>query len=386
MNAGSNHQGRSRSSSSSSSSSRKLARSNSRKLLRSNSIATDHMRNRNVAATSSTPVPSSVPKEKGKRKLLRSVVGFLTRTKSEKANKPGSFTMTEPASPASAGSLSRTNSDSSAVQNGDGPDGEEEEGGGRTGAREQGDAPLASKPRVSFDADVTTVFIEQMKDEEVRKTFYCRREYAAFKEAYRKHRDTSTDWCRGNDVMPCNCDACQDDLVEGVTGQHIYSTAPCPLAADDGEEDNYDSAFDDPPAPSPSSRESKEARVAARWGGGHGDTDGAPSPVCAVFEESVDIPSPVGAPPASAAAARHGGCGQKRRLHTRSRTWGMGSVPIAAPPTRVTHKRGGSLDDWGVNSSVREAVRCHGEGYAYKTLRLQGFSDLYIKTHFLPES
>lgn len=247
-----------------------------------------------------------------------------------------------------------------------------------------------------------------MKDEEVRKTFYCRREYAAFKEAYRTHRDTSTDWCRGNDVMPCNCDACQDDLVEGVVGQHVYSSVPYPISAqDDDDSDNYDSAFDDPSASSPSSGEAEDGNLAVRRGGGHADTDEAPSPVCAVFEENVGIPSPVGAVfqdfeedcnssgggggrqrslSSSAATARHGACGKGRRAHARSRTWGMGSVPIAPPPTRVTHKRGGSLDDWGVNSSVREAVRCHGEGYAYKTLRLQGFSDLYIKTHFLPES
>lgn len=85
-----------------------------------------------------------------------------------------------------------------------------------------------------------TVTIEQMNAEEVSNTFYCRTEYAAFKEAYRMHRDTSTGWCRSNDVLPCNCDACQDDLVEGVE----LMESPCGK-----EEEDYDSAFDEPEQP-----------------------------------------------------------------------------------------------------------------------------------------
>lgn len=121
------------------------SRSSGRKLVRSNSVSSDYTR---AAGTMPPSTPSSASKQRGKgkgSKMLRSVVGFLSRAKSGKANKPGSFTITEPASPASASSLSRTNSDSSAHGAG------REHGSGRMGA----EAPAgASKPRVSFDAVV----------------------------------------------------------------------------------------------------------------------------------------------------------------------------------------------------------------------------------------
>ena len=265
-----------------------------------------------------------------------------------------------------------------------------------------------------------TVFIEQMKEEEVRNTFYCRTEYAAFKEAYRTHRDTSSDWCRGNDVLPCSCDACQDDLVEG--GEHIYSSSPAPVppaaaaeadAAADPEDDDCDSAFEaPPPPPSPYAYGHK----------GKGQDDGAeegererqnsnepPSPVGAVFQDTHEDTSSnssgssrggsrvtmsrkqsstaAASAAAAAPAASSYYVARKRRpaAHRRRGTWGVGSVPIASAPMGKSHNRGGSLDDWRVSASVQEAVKCHGEGYAYKTLRLQGFSDLYIRTHFLPE-
>lgn len=78
--------------------------------------------------------------------MLRSVVGFLSRTKSGKANKPGSFTMTEPASPSSQSSLSRTNSDDSSAHGT-----ARESGSLRIGA---GGPGSASRPRVSFDSVV----------------------------------------------------------------------------------------------------------------------------------------------------------------------------------------------------------------------------------------
>lgn len=125
--------------------SRKNKTRSSRKLVRSNSVSSDYAR---AAGTMppSTSASASASKQRGKGKLmLQSVVGFLARTKSGKARKQGSFTMTEPASPASASSLSRTNSDSSA--HGVGRD----NGSGRIGA---GAAAGASRPRVSFDAVV----------------------------------------------------------------------------------------------------------------------------------------------------------------------------------------------------------------------------------------
>eukprot|EP00752_Nemacystus_decipiens_P011394 g10121.t1 len=396
----------------------------SRKLVRSNSVSSDYAR---AAGTMPPSTPAAdLKKQRGAgKRMLRSVVGFLSRTKSGKSNKPGSFTMTEPASPASASSLSRTNSDSSAHGAG------RENGSGRIGAGEPGSA---SKPRVSFDAVVQTVYIEQMKQEEVRNTFYCRTEYAAFKEAYRMHRETSTDWCRGNDVLPCNCDACQDDLVEGGHHvSHIYSSsAPVALSRDD---DNYDGPFEaPPPPPSPyalghkdksedggGEREQEEhSGPPSPYAYGHKGTDkggegeGAPhgqeeppSPVGAVFQDTQEDSSGGSASICSGSSGSSGSTNSRRSrastrkcpstsssryssarrhaaAHRRRGTWGVGTVPIASPVGRA-HKRGGSLDDWGVSSSVQEAVKCHGEGYAYKTLRLQGFSDLYIRTHFLPE-
>lgn len=121
---------------------RSRSRSSGRKLVRSNSVSSDYAR---AAGTMPPSTSSSAPKKRGKgNKMLRSVVEFLSRTKSGKG-KPGSFTMTEPASPASASSLSRTNSDSSARGVG------RENCSGRIGA---GGPAGASKPRVSFDAVV----------------------------------------------------------------------------------------------------------------------------------------------------------------------------------------------------------------------------------------
>lgn len=239
----------------------------------------------------------------------------------------------------------------------------------------------------------------------MRNTFYCRTEYAAFKEAYRTHRDSSAGWCRGNDVLPCNCDACRDDLVEG--GPHIYSAAASPAGGAAGggaagapspQEDAHagkeGGPYDHAPPPPPN----PYAHVDRSGGDGREQPEchhEPPSPVGAVFQDSPEEEngsSGGGGGFEYAAETRPtqrlwpAAEGRNRRLpsHTRSRTWGVGSIPLAVPPTTRSHNRGGSLDDWGVTSSIQEAVKCHGEGYAYKTLRLQGFSDLYIKTHFLP--
>lgn len=273
----------------------------------------------------------------------------------------------------------------------------------------------------------------------MRSTFYCRTEYAAFKEAYRVHRDTSSDWCRSNDVLPCNCDACQDDLVQGGHHDHHISSsssssssAPAPAALSP-DHDNYDSAFDAPqPPPSPyalghkdksdvgeAEEENSDNDLPSPYAYGHkkADNGGAeagegaqehhepPSPVGAVFQDTQGDTSSGGsgsscfgsnsstgsgssrdsrATTRKCPSARYSSARRHSAAHRRRGTWGVGSVPIASPVGRA-HKRGGSLDDWGVSSSVQEAVKCHGEGYAYKTLRLQGFSDLYIRTHFLPE-
>lgn len=222
-----------------------------------------------------------------------------------------------------------------------------------------------------------------MKEEEVRNTFYCRTEYAAFKEAYRRHRDNSSGWCRGNDVLPCSCDSCQDDLVEGE--QHAPSSSPTDGSPeDDGSEDSRSvSAALPPPPPSP-----YVFKASADGEEEEGQQDGLPSPVGAVFQDDSStsgsdeaFEKPRSARPVRAAVPRRPGS-----AHGRSRPWGVGSVPIAAPPASMAPRRSGGLDDWGAASRVREAVKCHGEGYAYSTLRHQGFSDLYIKTHFLPDS
>lgn len=124
--------------------------SSSRRLVRSNSVSSDYARAAGTMPPSSSPSASASKKWKGRggkgKHMLRSVVGFLSRTKSGRFSKPGSFTMTEPASPASASSLSRTNSDSSGHGTGRGHDSGRVGGAGGTGG--------ASRPRVSFDAVV----------------------------------------------------------------------------------------------------------------------------------------------------------------------------------------------------------------------------------------
>lgn len=211
-----------------------------------------------------------------------------------------------------------------------------------------------------------------MKEEEVRNTFYCRTEYAAFKEAYRTHRDTSTGWCRGNDVLPCSCDSCQDDLVKGDQPE------------DDHSDDSPGGTMPPPPRNPYEHDDNTDGEEEEEQEGQHNEP---PSPVGAVFQEDSDSSG------SDEASDEPRAVGPFRALprrpvsaHGGSRPWGVGSVPIAAPPASITHKRGGSLDDWGAASRIREAVKCHGEGYAYNTLRHQGFSDLYIKTHFLPDS
>lgn len=237
-----------------------------------------------------------------------------------------------------------------------------------------------------------TVTIEQMNAEEVSNTFYCRTEYAAFKEAYRMHRDTSTGWCRSNDVLPCNCDACQDDLVEGVE----LMESPC------CNEEDYDSAFDEPEQPelasSPHSIDDLEIVLHIEGGGSDQDDqdnqdsqdsqgsqdsqDEAPlSPVGAMFQEADEKSGAV-----DDAAEESASPSRPQLFRARGSSWGTGGTPLAVKNAGGSyHRRGGSLDDWGGKASVQDAVRCHGPEYAYRTLRLQGFSDLYIKTHFLPE-
>lgn len=252
-----------------------------------------------------------------------------------------------------------------------------------------------------------------MNAEEVSNTFYCRTEYAAFKEAYRTHRDTSTGWCRSNDVLPCNCDACQDDLVEGVE----LMESPCGK-----EEEDYDSAFEDSePERLPSSSHSIDdleivLHIQEEDDDDDDDQDNldshdileshdildsqdildshdlldsqedsqdeAPlSPAGAVFQDADDRSNGV----TDDSAEEEASPVRPDLLRTRGSSWGAGGEPLPAKNTGGSHhRRGGSLDDWGGKASVQDAVRCHGPEYAYKTLRLQGFSDLYIKTHFLP--
>lgn len=240
--------------------------------------------------------------------------------------------------------------------------------------------PRARAPRPPLSQ---TVIIEQMNEEEVRNTFYCRTEYAAFKDAYRMHRDTSRDWCRSNDVLPCNCDACQDDLVEGGIGGGGGSVGG-------GSEDNYDSAFDEPEDSMVSPGGAPELESPLRCDEGAStdpvDEDGEaepPSPVEAVFQDDIEEEPPADLDDAEPAQA------SGYRPPARRGSWGgWSATPVAtATGNHASHRRGSSLDDdCSVQSSVREAVRCHGAAYAYETLRLQGFSDLYVRTHFLPEA
>lgn len=239
-----------------------------------------------------------------------------------------------------------------------------------------------------------TVLIEQMDAEEVSKTFYCRTEYAAFKDAYRTHRDTR-DWRRSNDVLPCNCDSCQDDLVQG--GTNATSSAWGPPAAAVAEapagDNNTSTSIERESSRSPD--HPAELDVVLLGASGEVSSMGT-SAECTAEEKEEVPPSPVGAifeggdeeEVSKTGNGNEGGEGGDGRggggaCPARRNTWNDGTACRGMTSGGDTHKRGGSWD--GGSTSIQQAVEKHGMEYAYKTLRLQGFSDNYIRTHFLPE-
>lgn len=260
--------------------------------------------------------------------------------------------------------------------------------------------------------------IQQMTHDEIRKTFYRRSEYAAFRDAYRVHRESSVDWCRSKDILPCNCEVCRDDLTEKNSEQSRLSDT----TFNDEEKTLHDSE--------PASDIQTTSNVAGESGhesihthSHHQEIENLQITSDMDVESEIDYepPYPAGVisrrgsrasrtpapvPSTPSAKQRHeatvgrksnqssNGVSSKRR-HSRGqwRGWGGrseygGQTPRRSAPSGFSspyHRHGSGLDDWGVNSRVQEAVRCHGTAYAYSTLRLQGFSDLYIRTHFLPD-
>lgn len=234
-----------------------------------------------------------------------------------------------------------------------------------------------------------------MDAEEVSKTFYCRTEYAAFKDAYRTHRDTR-DWCRSNDVLPCNCDSCQDDLVKGVYEEpsSAWGSAEEPANDDNGclsterqpcspdHPVELDVALQEINGEQGSSAELSTERAAEE-----NEEEAPPSPVGAVFEGSdEDEVLKTSDGEDGEEADGRGGAGAGAGCHARRNTWNSGNAckdGSSGGDGGSAHKRGSSWD--GGSTSIQQAVEKHGVEYAYKTLRLQGFSDKYIRTHFLPE-
>lgn len=228
-----------------------------------------------------------------------------------------------------------------------------------------------------------------MDAEEVSKTFYCRTEYAAFKDAYRTHRD-ARDWCRSNDVLPCNCDSCQDDLVEGGTEEtsSAWTAAEEPANDDDASLSierqpcspdhpaQLDVALQGADLEQGSSAAFSTERTA------EDEEEAPPSPVGAVFEGS-DEDEVLKTADGETGEEADGRGGAGAGYHTRRNTWNSGNACRDGSSGGGAHKRGSSWD--GGSTSIQQAVEKHGVEYAYKTLRLQGFSDNYIRTHFLPE-
>lgn len=182
-------------------------------------------------------------------------------------------------------------------------------------------------------------------------------------------------------------------------------------------DDNYDSSFDDPEptldSRGPDSAEEGDNASADKESTKEGleQQENKKEPLFPVGSICVDDQ---GENRVSNASDKGGGSLSPCYVrHRRRCTWGGKNTPPPAKAVDYGHKRGESfggsysqcesmgvsigvrsenlnsgslsLDDSGVKASVREAVRCHGVGYAYKTLRMQGFSDLYIRANLLPE-
>ena len=262
------------------------------------------------------------------------------------------------------------------------------------------------------------VVVDQMNEEEVRKTFYRRAEYVAFRDAYRTHREASADWCRSNDVLPCNCEACRDDLAEGdselpiisggTTENEVESLGDSELTAldlqgtSDLDSDDLVSLYSEDQA-------AGDPQLSPAGFIPQGDWEGIEESEPSQFT-TIDTVAQQGQHEREEqeeakvtrnkdAVKSDGRLPTKRLSFGRWRGWGGRGDHRRRSMQSPTHasvgysysRRGGSfggshsLDDWGVNAHVQEAVRCHGAAYAYSTLRLQGFSDLYIRTNFLPD-
>lgn len=260
--------------------------------------------------------------------------------------------------------------------------------------------PLAFYP-------LQTMMIQQMTHEEIRKTFYRRSEYAAFRDAYRVHRESHVDWCRSKDILPCNCEACRDDLAEenseqwrlsGMTSfngemEIIHNSEASNVADEAGHE-----------SITPHRQVIENIQITSDVEGEAEMEYEPPSPAAVITKRGGNI-SRTQVPVLSTPSARHrreGTTGRNytptsnrvssKRRHSRGQLRGLAYGGNQTPRRFASsgfsspfHRHDSGLDDWGVNSRVKEAVRCHGEAYAYSTLRHQGFSDLYIRTHFLPD-
>lgn len=197
-----------------------------------------------------------------------------------------------------------------------------------------------------------------MDKEDVRNTFYTRREFCAFKDAYRTHRDTP-DWTRENDGLPCSCRSCSDD------GRGVAESSPPPESPPVSPPSSLLLYSEDDRASKPSPvfhmRATRETVRLQSTNSNYGPREDEP-------------PSPVGAT-----------VGDNEGLMSRPAARESGLDALVSRTQGGSHARKLSWEKGGVPSNVRQAVERYGVEHAYKRLRLQGFSDRYIRAHFLPE-
>lgn len=199
---------------------------------------------------------------------------------------------------------------------------------------------------------VQEVIIDQMNEEEMLNTFYTKKELSIFKIAYRMHRSRPY-WTREMDGSTCYCDACEDKVDMGgsrftlesppvspprsspqsQTGYHeVY--AMCQLELKQDHEVNSDTCEEEVP----------------------GAIDGPPSPVISDRGGAREFDEP----PTDVYSAVNPVCSTLVQVSSEAK------VPDRVAPC------------------IQEAVAKFGLAYAYKRLRMQGFNDRYIRTHFLP--
>lgn len=203
------------------------------------------------------------------------------------------------------------------------------------------------------------VTIEQMTEEDLRNTFYTRQELSVFKDAYRIHR-SAPDWKRENDGLPCDCDACQDRVDWQERSRMLFESPPVspPRARQTGasgagmDQDHFEYANED------------KAGV-----------DGN-------MEEEYQVDTCMDPPPSPVVSLRGGNYGKDH-----SCVVGDDDEDAIGRPRDYPWCPSGPSSVWeggNVSSNVHQAVAQFGEHYAYTTLRLQGFSDHYIRTRLLP--